>query len=216
MMRRRIATTALTILLLIFFSALGRGATSSLRRNAEIAFAGGQFEYAYVQWKRLLEREPRNPAAAAGLLKVEGIARDLFEEALMLLPASPDEAKENLMTVLLITDPWSEINREARNLLGDGASYMNRGAYRPLTELIQESTDILNSRKIISKLRKIAARYPDSPVPRYLIGQVLESGGDRRGAVREYRKAIKIRENCARCREALGRVLMKASASSSR
>lgn len=205
MITRRIPASALTILLVIFFSTLGWGATSALQRNAELALTGGQFEYAYAQWKRLSEKEPGNSAAAAGLLRIEGIARDLFEEALMLLPASPEKAKENLMTVLLITNPWSEINREARNLLGDGASYVNRGAYRPLVELLQEAAP--NSRKKVTKLRKIASRYPNSPVPHYLIGRALEAEGETRGAVQEYRKAIKIRETCAPCREALGRVL---------
>jgi len=79
----------------------------------------GQYEYAYALWKRALGREGDHREALEAMAKLQRIARDLFEEALMLQVSNPVRMKELLRTVILISDPWSELNREARDVLGE-------------------------------------------------------------------------------------------------
>ena len=94
-------------------------AASASACDVDLAIESGQYEYAYAQCKKALEREPSNKQALETMMKLQVIARDLFEEALMLEETEPAHKKELLQTVVLISDPWSELNREARVALGD-------------------------------------------------------------------------------------------------
>ncbi len=86
--------------------------------EAETAFSIGQYEYAYARWQRVLKRDPFNEEAREGLQTLGRVAEQLLEEALKLQARDPARARENLRTATLISDPDSEINRLARNLLG--------------------------------------------------------------------------------------------------
>lgn len=103
------------VLSLAIFSPFAASAMNAVR-EAETAMAAGHYEYAYVQWKRVLTRKPGNPEAMTALARLERIAQGLFEEALQ--TSDSVQAKDLLRTVVLISDPWSEINREARLVLG--------------------------------------------------------------------------------------------------
>lgn len=87
--------------------------------DARSALENGQYEYAYSRWKRAVERNPSDREAIEGLSKLREVAGRLYEDALMVQGLSPDRAKEKLRTVVLITDPWSELSRQAREILGD-------------------------------------------------------------------------------------------------
>ncbi len=86
--------------------------------EAETAFSIGQYEYAYARWQRVLKRDPFSEEARQGLQTLGRVAEQLLEEALKLQARDPVQARENLRTATLISDPDSEINRLARKLLG--------------------------------------------------------------------------------------------------
>ena len=88
-------------------------------QNAKKAMNGGQYEYAYAQWKKVLDRNPRNLEALEAMDRLQRIARNLFEEALMCRVSEERRAKDLLRSVVLLSDPWSELNREACTLLGE-------------------------------------------------------------------------------------------------
>ncbi len=96
-----------------------RARASIASDDARIAMENGHYEYAFSLWRRAVGRNPHDRKALEGLTLLRKIAGQLYEEALMVQVLAPEQAKERLRTVVLMTDPWSEINRESREMLGD-------------------------------------------------------------------------------------------------
>lgn len=88
-------------------------------RRTETAMADGNYEYAYAEWKKIMARRPGDRDAAAALARIDRTARTIFEEASRIHSSDAQRAKDLLRTVVLISDPRSELNRQARQLLGD-------------------------------------------------------------------------------------------------
>ncbi len=110
---------ALLIFLVSVYLFLSASSWGRAINTAEKALEAGHYEYAYAQWKKILSQKPGNRTAQEGLARLQAIAKDLYGEALRVPFSDPDRRKDLLRTVILISDPTSEINRVARKVLGD-------------------------------------------------------------------------------------------------
>lgn len=104
--------------LLVFIGIIGLSSAHAAN-TAEKAFRAGHYEYAYAQWKKVLSQRPEDRMASEGLERLQAIAKDLYDEAVKVSFSDPDRKKDLLRTVILISDPSTLINRQARKVLGD-------------------------------------------------------------------------------------------------